>query len=945
MDNKNLEKEFISLLIKNKDLVEDWLDSGLTVDFFSEENRYILNAIIESFYNDVRLTLKSYKYYIEKYIPNKLERQSQEYLYNSINALNVKRDDYPTIREQIKEKYIRQKIVSSISDYQKSIDKDSVIFSAKKLLDNVSEVVDSTSSTKIKNIYENVKDYHDQYYDKLIEKRESEDEEGWFKTHIKELDETMCVGLAPGTLTLFCGDVGGYKCGYYKNKQQISNGELLTLEEIHKRINNGEEIHIGQYNENTKKITNKKILSSHFSGIKECFKIITKSGFDISSTLDHRHYTFDGYKKTADLQIGDYIAIRRKSDFGKLKVNQFEAMFIGFLLSEGGTTSGCTFTNNDPEIVKAMKLSCEKLGLKLSNRYNNNVKLKGQYGISKSKDLLYKYNLKGKKAVEKEIPSEVYTWNKCSVANMLSAMYSGDGSICIDKHTKEGKVKYSILYHTSSEELAKGVRDLLLRFSIVAKVKKYNSYYKDKNNQKIDCGNTWRVVISDTASVGVFIKEIGFIGNKQNIAKNNLSKIISKISNPNNDIIPPSIWNIINSKLKEQNKTITGCRRFYRRGVHDYWKDDLGHCGNKNKSISRKTLNKIAEYLNNDEELLSIANSDIYWDKIDSIESIGMQKTYDLCMPDYHNFISNNIVTHNSTMMLNVGLNAWEKSGANVLYVPLEMPREKMYQKLLSRQTKIEFDKLEHPKLLNNDELQIVKGYKENLQGIEDKLGSKFFIMESSEQIPVSVIRKEIEKHIDIFKPNVVIIDYIANLVADESTYRKDRNDLEIGNMLKSLRTMGKPGAIHEEGFAVVSGAQLGREGLKRIRRQGLSKGAFHSEDIRGSHEYSADSDVIYAQMEDPQQPGQRLFVFCVKARYGKKQFSTGSNKAILNLKPEIGLIYSSEDMLFSNNHDEILKKVNEAESLNFDDDDDDDKDHDFSLEDDGEVFDKILGL
>ncbi|MFW6129628.1 MAG: DnaB-like helicase C-terminal domain-containing protein [Atribacterota bacterium] len=296
-----------------------------------------------------------------------------------------------------------------------------------------------------------------------------------------------------------------------------------------------------------------------------------------------------------------------------------------------------------------------------------------------------------------------------------------------------------------------------------------------------------------------------------------------------------------------------------------------------------------------------------------------------------------------STMMLNIGANIWKKANKNILYVPLEMPRDKMYQKFLSREENIPFEKLEHPTLLSDEEISRIKNFKTKLQEHEQENGSKFFIMEAPEQIPVSVIRREIEKHIDIFKPHVVVIDYIANLITDKNTYRKDRNDLEIGNMLKALRTMGKPGAVHKEGFAIVSGAQIGREALKRVRKTGAAKTSFYSEDIRGSHEYSADADNIFFQMPDPQQPGQRLHVYRVKTRYGFP-FKNNSNKITLEVKPECSLIRSIDDDFYHDHQEDIMEKINDADQLDFDDSED--------VKDLGDIssetfhkFDEVLGI
>jgi len=47
-------------------------------------------------------------------------------------------------------------------------------------------------------------------------------------------------------------------------------------------------------------------------------------------------------------------------------------------------------------------------------------------------------------------------------------------------------------------------------------------------------------------------------------------------------------------------------------------------------------------------ELHSLAESDLFWDEIHSIESLGVQPVFDATVPGMHNFIANGIVTHNS---------------------------------------------------------------------------------------------------------------------------------------------------------------------------------------------------------------------------------------------------------------------------------------------------------
>ena len=253
-----------------------------------------------------------------------------------------------------------------------------------------------------------------------------------------------------------------------------------------------------------------------------------------------------------------------------------------------------------------------------------------------------------------------------------------------------------------------------------------------------------------------------------------------------------------------------------------------------------------------------------------------------------------------STMMLNIGVNIWKK-GKNVLFVPLEMSRKQMYTKIISRETKIDSELIFKIKPLFQEHVKKIK----EIQKLWKEYKSKFFIMKKGDRSSVSAIKREIEKHVDIFKPDLVVIDYIANLIPDKM--RNGRNDLEIGDMLKDLRHMGDVLS-----FAVVSGAQLGREALKRVRKGGEI--SFNSEDIRGSHEYSADADNIYVQMPEPSNPNSRLQIFVVKARNGKKTFSNNKLKGVLEVRPEISLIKSIEEYLDVAAIGDVLKKVDNVD-------------------------------
>ncbi|QEI41693.1 Replicative DNA helicase [Dolichospermum sp. UHCC 0315A] len=57
---------------------------------------------------------------------------------------------------------------------------------------------------------------------------------------------------------------------------------------------------------------------------------------------------------------------------------------------------------------------------------------------------------------------------------------------------------------------------------------------------------------------------------------------------------------------------------------------------------------KRLDELNLQQQLIALANSDIYWDELISIELDGEEEVFDLTVDKLHNFIANNIIVHNS---------------------------------------------------------------------------------------------------------------------------------------------------------------------------------------------------------------------------------------------------------------------------------------------------------
>lgn len=250
-----------------------------------------------------------------------------------------------------------------------------------------------------------------------------------------------------------------------------------------------------------------------------------------------------------------------------------------------------------------------------------------------------------------------------------------------------------------------------------------------------------------------------------------------------------------------------------------------------------------------------------------------------------------------TTMMLNIAFNLFKKNH-NVLFIPLEMPFEEIFKKFISRECLVEFEKLARPQMLSDAEWKMIREHSNVLNSQK----SKFVWADVRTRPSVSEIKKQIEKRLPYFKPDIVVIDYIANIKPDS----KMDNWLAIGDILKDLRAFGK-----QHNFAILSAAQLSRDGIKKMKGDKDSNKNPGSEDLRGSHEYSSDADNIFAQIPSQEDPNRKLLLYCIKARYGKKTFGD-KNYAIMDFYPEYSKIESSTNYSFDANSEDLKTQLDE---------------------------------
>lgn len=483
-------------------------------------------------------------------------------------------------------------------------------------------------------------------------------------------------GFARGRIYEIFGPPSGGKCQTEKTYLCTEHG-LLTVKELFDLYN--DPVHIVQ-----KEVEHRCALrnefgeletTSHFvwSGKRLTKKIITAAGFEAESTYHHRYRVIDVdtgfivWKKTKDITIDDYLLLNRhgKNTVIDDMINEDEAIFLGMLISEGGLNykNRTSFTNSDKEIIKLFSFLCNKLYNYTNIKYYNktvsgNISLEEVNGTTdvhinsaEIRQQLYdNYGLDYVKAKDKTVPIKVRKSSNKIISKFLSAYFSLDGC-----YEKDGSITAS----SASKELLKQIQLLLLNnFGIKSTVNsKYNKVY-DRDYYHLYLGDE---------DVVIFMKHIGFILQNKNDKFKDLDLDYKSI---NRSTIR---WNFPyqNNILSALYKDVDGNRLSY--DIIDK------HINNIKRKLSQTKICEILEYF---PKLSHSGTANFIFDhlknlqhyicdKVESVQDIGEQPVFDFVMPKTHSFISNGLLSHNTTLTMSIIAEA-QKRGLSAVFCDAE---------------------------------------------------------------------------------------------------------------------------------------------------------------------------------------------------------------------------------------------------------------------------------
>lgn len=484
--------------------------------------------------------------------------------------------------------------------------------------------------------------------------------------------DAMTQGFQRSDLIIVAGRPSMGKCLVAQAEILLGDGSIATIEEIYQR----QQADLLTLDPDWRfKLTQPSAFVD--DGIKPVFRVTTRLGRSLETTLTHPYLTLQGWRPLAELQPGQKIAVPRKlAIFGTQTWRECEVKLLGYLLGDGClTASSPRFVNSNPVLQADFTQSVVEFA-DLSVRIEKLVP-QGLAAISKhSKNALTLWleelGLFGKDAFEKFIPASVFKLERSQVALLLNRLFATDGWASV---LTSGQVQLG--YATVSERLARQIQHLLLRFGIIATLKLRSVKYQSTRNP------AWQLDITDTLSIQTFISQIGIFGKEKALLRVQ-EALVQKRYQTNRDLIPIEVWQQLNETRQGESWQSLAVRA----GIQGSSNIHVGK-----RAPTRNRLFVLATALG-DESLQNLATSEVYWDEIVAIEPAGYQQVYDLTIPETHNFVANDICVHNTSFTMNIARNIAAFHKLPVAIFSLEMSKEQLIQRLLASEVRIESGRL-----------------------------------------------------------------------------------------------------------------------------------------------------------------------------------------------------------------------------------------------------------
>lgn len=375
-------------------------------------------------------------------------------------------------------------------------------------------------------------------------------------------------------------------------------------------------------------------------GNRPVFKVKLASGREIRATEKHRLLAARGWRRIDDLNISDRIALARTAPEPK-NTNEWpdaRVSLLGQLIGDGSYLSGqpmrysTASEENSALVADSARVEFGSTVKRYAGRGNwHQLLISGngnRWAPAGVNAWLRELGIFNQRSHEKRLPEAAFGLSNRQVGLLLRHLWATDGTITLRPDGERGSA--GVFFATSSPGLANDVAHLLLRLSIVARIRRVTQR---------DSRPWYTVNVTGAENHRRFLELVSAFGPRCDGAERLNKQLQNLAANTNVDTLPREVFELVKQRMKDNGISQRAMAAL--RGT--------SYGGNAHFAFapSRAVVAHYAELLD-DKTLREQASNDLFWDRIVEIIPDGEEEVFDLTVPGPSNWLADSIISHNS---------------------------------------------------------------------------------------------------------------------------------------------------------------------------------------------------------------------------------------------------------------------------------------------------------
>ena len=589
-------------------------------------------------------------------------------------------------------------------------------------------------------------------------------------------------------------------------------------------------------------------------GVKPVFRIRTRLGREIKTTITHPFLTVEGWRKLGELSVGDHVAVpRRMPVFGHEPLGTHRIKLLAYMLGDGTMTGSMPrFTNADPEVREDFTAAVDEFsGLRVREETSRGTRTP-TLCVRADREIVRQHRQKFARTLRRAVlesrrsaadiagraivsPASLTNWShgrtvpdaatslrlrealadsvELDVTNLARARKNAPNGmrrwleeLGLWGRTAKDKLVPDAVFRVPREELALFLNRLFATdgwATVLTSGQAQLGYctVSERLARQVQHLLLRFGVVASLCKKSVKYGESRRQGFQLNITDSgSIRTFVEEIGIFSKDAAVRRVSRALEGKRQHTNRDLV---------PHEVWKL-VGEArdGQSWASVSRRmgfgpghnlhvgtraiSRDRMSRFAAalGDQRLRDLAESDVYWDEIVDIEPLGMEQVYDLTIPGTHNFVANDVCVHNTALAFNA---IWHASGEKKMPVAifsLEMSKEQLVQRLISQTTRIPAQALRSGNVRAEDWPKLVRG-------VAEVARAPIWIDDTAGvtlmEIRAKVRRLASQLNVAGEMPlSLVVVDYLQLMIGGDARNRQENRQQEIADISRGLKVLAR---------------------------------------------------------------------------------------------------------------------------------------------------------